>query len=52
MKGSLVGVALIESETSVLCYPLYLEGVLERKKEEKKIFSFVEKHFEAYMYLK
>jgi hypothetical protein len=35
MKESLVEVALIESETSIPCYPLYLEGVhvLERRKE-------------------
>ena len=46
MKESLVEVALIESETSIPCYPLYLEGVhvLERRKEggKKKMFSFVE----------
>ena len=41
MKGSLVEVALIESETSIPCYPLYLEGVhvvLERREKKKNVF--------------
>ena len=45
MKESLVEVALIESETSIPCYPLYLEGVhvciRKKKRRGKKKNVFV-----------